>query len=218
MVLQLPIITASSQKANKCSHLTQIATSFFGGRVAPNIPKKYVTICAGATGVMVQNSMAMKITYFIVLIFYFNVANAIEVSDVESSISNKGAAATLGELSWPYEKWNAFIKEVESGDARWVALAIKLRSASDAGASFELDHSLAHAYSKNPKAFSDHLNPNQLCNPNYMELSTKPEAEAYLNRMKTIISELPESAFKSECNKLVIRYEQWVSEWDGTPP
>jgi len=36
---------------NKCSHLTQIATRVFGVRVAHNIPKKHVAICAGATGV-----------------------------------------------------------------------------------------------------------------------------------------------------------------------
>ncbi|WP_345552588.1 hypothetical protein [Microbulbifer aestuariivivens] len=162
--------------------------------------------------------MAIRIIFIIVFIFDMNIANAIEFTDVESSIRSKGAKATLGELSWPYEKWNAFIEKVESGDPRWVALTIELRSASDAGASFELDHSLAHAYSQNPESFSEPLNPDQLCNPNYMELSTKPEAEAYLLRMRKIIRELPDSEFKDQCNSLVVRYGKWVSEWDGTPP
>lgn len=167
---------------------------------------------------MVQISMAHKIILFFLLLLSARITCAVELNEVKESIHQKGAEATLAELSWPYEKWEAFIKRVESGEEQWVSIAIELRTVSDAGGSFELDHSLAHAYSVNPSAFSGPLNPNQLCNPNYMELSTKPEAEKYLKRMEKILNGLPASEFKEACSNFVVRYSKWVSGWDGSPP
>ena len=145
-------------------------------------------------------------------------AKALELEDVEDSLKNQGAEATISKLSWPYENWFNFTKNIQSGEISWVQLAIELRPATDGGGSMDIDHSLAEAYSMNPNAFPVDVSPSLVCNPNHMDLDTKPNALAYISRMKNIIPNTKSAKFRENCTQLIDNYENIVSEWDGQLP
>jgi len=159
-----------------------------------------------------------KIPLVITLILFASGVNAMDINSLKKDIESNGAKATLADLSWPYEKWSSFVEKVKTGDKEWVEIAKRLYSVSDAGGSFELSHALAHAYSVNPESFNEPVKANEVCSPNYMELDTKPEAERYLERMRSILNGMPASEFKTECMALINKYTKWVSAWDGTTP
>ena len=72
-------------------------------------------------------------------------AVTITAGSVAAQIESEGSAATLSAVYDNPLVWPQVFDGVSSGDEAWLAVALKLRTASDAGASEDLDQSLAEA-------------------------------------------------------------------------
>lgn len=77
---------------------------------------------------------------------------------VEHDIAKHGARETVSRL-WSTGEYDKIMDAIDSGDARWIALAPKLAAGADAGAAEELPIALAFALPKNPHAVLNVLLP-----------------------------------------------------------
>ncbi|USI72796.1 hypothetical protein [Sphingomonas morindae] len=68
---------------------------------------------------------------------------------IARTIDQRGPAEAVRTLAARHQ-WDATLSRIGSGDARWLALAARLRRGSDAGDSEALDGALSEAIARNP--------------------------------------------------------------------
>lgn len=72
-------------------------------------------------------------------------------SDLLSGIAERGSRAVVQELYEDHAKWRELLAAVSTGESDWLAVAYRLRTGSDAGATNMLDVALFRALSRNPR-------------------------------------------------------------------
>jgi hypothetical protein len=77
-------------------------------------------------------------------------------------------------------RWNKIMEFIETGDEKWLEVAVRLRAGLDAGTSEELDAAVAGAIPKNPRGvlrlLKNGFTIHDVCVPPFIE--AKPEVEA----------------------------------------
>ena len=71
--------------------------------------------------------------------------------EVLKQIALRGARPVVWELFDRDAEWDRLLREISSGDPRWLKVAARLRKASDAGASEELGDAINDAVEKSPE-------------------------------------------------------------------
>ena len=75
------------------------------------------------------------------------------VDELNAAVGREGAKEVLWKGLWPADDgkvFDALIEKIQSGDARWLQLAARLRAVSDAGASERLDGAVSDALPRAP--------------------------------------------------------------------
>jgi len=114
--------------------------------------------------------MSKKKILIVLIILTSTVANAgpyvslPSAAQLNADIEKFGAKQVLWDRLWEDEKvFYQLIAKVSSGDAEWVAVAVKLRAVSDAGASELLEMAMSRALAKHPvnvlSVLSSYYNP-----------------------------------------------------------
>lgn len=76
---------------------------------------------------------------------------ALTADEVLKQIARRGARPVVWELYDRDAEWDRLIREISSGDRKWLKVAARLRKASDAGASEELADAIDDAVEKSPE-------------------------------------------------------------------
>ena len=79
-------------------------------------------------------------------------------ASIETGVRQHGAQATIAALV-KADQWDGVSDRMGTGDARWIALAPKLATGSDAGSAEDLGISLAFSLPRNPRAVLAALDP-----------------------------------------------------------
>ena len=66
-------------------------------------------------------------------------------------IENEGASAVLYGLYNDFDDWGEILKMIASGNHKWLTVANKLKSSSDAGASIQISNAVGEALSVSPE-------------------------------------------------------------------
>lgn len=120
--------------------------------------------------------------------------NTWTIDRLHQEISSKGARTVVMELARNDEKdWNNVLSKIESGDAAWLRIAADLRKGTDAGATEDLDFSVARALPKAPvpvlKLVGQGFTTNEICTSPFIEAEPGVE-EHYLLQTQQVLSSL----------------------------
>jgi hypothetical protein len=100
----------------------------------------------------------------------------ITAQSVLDSVKAKGPKTALRDYtSSSAQKWHFILKQIETGDSKWLIVAGELRAASDASYSEDLDFSVATALTKNPAGVLrlKNFELERVCDVPYLEPSEK---------------------------------------------
>lgn len=150
----------------------------------------------------------MKLSAFFVVLLAAPPACAAALSPdaIAQDIRAHGANAAVQRL-WKHNDWERVMDGVDSGDARWVALAPLLAPGTDAGTAEELPIALAFALPRNPGAVLGVVGGKKgfpvadVCGAPFIEDTVK-DIPAYIRRAQTAVARVSEprlAKIKAEC-------------------
>lgn len=132
--------------------------------------------------------------------------------DMSAEIKRTGATATLNAAYANSQRWSCVLNGIESAAPAWLSIASRLRSASDAGTSSELDAATVAAFEKNPRTVlaivREESGPNRLSVRTVCDPAIEPQQGylAYFNQTeaRVLAIQLPElQAKKQKCLEIV---------------
>lgn len=120
---------------------------------------------------------------------------------IAKQINDEGAKATVNGMS--ESEWDGVLKNIDSGNAAWVALVPKLAEGTDAGTSEDLGIGLAYALPKNAKAVLSAIDPSngpvlgvgRVCSVPFIEGTIK-SVPAYIRSAKAALSKVHDPALQ----------------------
>ena len=133
-------------------------------------------------------------------------AAALSPEGIARDIKAHGAKAVVDRL-WNSEDYDRVMDKIDTGDARWVALAPLLAPGTDAGTAEELPIALAFALPRNPHAVLTVLAGREgsffvdVCTAPFIEDTVK-DIPAYIKRARKAVAEVSDPALariKAEC-------------------
>jgi hypothetical protein len=149
---------------------------------------------------------------------------ALNAASMSADIEKRGAETVFAELSQG-ERWDEFIRKVETGQIPWLQLAVQLRPASDQAAATLLTVAAGVALAKAPRQVLSVVIPTlpveEVCGmPDVSDLrfATKAKATRYLDARIAAVAELTQpsiSDLKSACLKALKEARQVITAPDG---
>lgn len=124
--------------------------------------------------------------------------------ELSTEIDKNGASATLRALYKNQERWGCLLDGLASGAPSWLAIAVRLRPASDAGSTSELEDAMVLAFERNPKAVfpllrndrdASHFTIPSTCNPG---LEPRGGYTAFFDRVEAKLTKLESSALNAK--------------------
>ena len=159
--------------------------------------------------------MARLLYSFCIVLLGIGTANAESFHHADGSsmllqeIEKKGASAVVRRL-WGQSDWEVLTRSIASGQPAWIDVALKLRGASDAGASSELHDALFEALGRNPTYILQVVGMNgavyspvqleDICRGRADPLTTYEEAIAELSRTTDAVEKVKNKKLQEKKN------------------
>jgi hypothetical protein len=155
---------------------------------------------------------------------FAHAGTALNAASMSADIEKRGAATVFGELSQG-ERWDEFIRKVETGQTAWLQIVVQFRPVSDQAAATLLTVAAGVALARAPRQVLSVVVPtlpvDEVCGlPDVSDLrfGTKAKAIQYLEVRITAIAELSQqsiSELKSACLKALREARQVIAAPDG---
>jgi hypothetical protein len=155
---------------------------------------------------------------------FAHAGNTLSAASMSADIEKRGAETVFAELSQG-ERWDEFIRKVESGQTQWLQIVVQLRTASDRAASTLLIVAAGVALAKAPHQVLSLVVPalpvEEVCGmPDVSDLrfDTKAKATRYLDTRIAAVAELTQpsiSDLKSACLKALKEARQVIAAPNG---
>jgi hypothetical protein len=152
---------------------------------------------------------------------------SLNAASLSAEIKANGAGTVFAELSQG-DKWDEFLKNVETGHAQWLQIAVQLGPASDQAASTLLTVAAGVALAKAASQVLSILVPTfpveEVCGlPDVSDLrfATKAKASRYLDARVAAVTRLTQPTIadrKSACLKALEQAKQIIAAPDGPFP
>jgi hypothetical protein len=150
---------------------------------------------------------------------YASGASRISPQEIAASVRANGAKATVNMLnSAPgAEQWESVLKQIKTGDPRWLAIAADLAAGTDAGTSEALQTSLAAALPKNPSGVllladtQSFLSLRDLCSAPFIEPS-RAYLMKYLKQARRALRNLNDAKAEPRRSACLAEIDRTLSE------